>query len=107
LVALWPLPVLAGWVGYVLAFNPTDRVADPTGPRVWHMIFHVDGPTCGITRMSWYLLHGDLVHAAQSHLLALVAVPVLGYGYVWWAAAGVAGLRLPARASPGGPRASR
>ncbi len=89
------LPLLGLWIWYVLAYNPTDRIADPSGPCLWHRLFGVDGPTCGITRMSWYLLHGHLVHAAQMHLLALAGVPALGYGYAWWLAAFWFGRRLP------------
>ena len=66
---------LAAAVGYVLAFNPTDRIADPTGPCTWHTLFGINGPICGGTRMVWYLLHGDLVAAARHHLVALIGVP--------------------------------
>jgi Protein of unknown function (DUF2752) len=40
----------------VLAYNPTDRIPDPTGPCTWHALFGIDGPGCGGTRMLWYLL---------------------------------------------------
>ncbi len=83
---LWLLPLPAAWVAYVLSFNPTDRIPDPTGPCLWHRLFGIDGPTCGITRMTWYLLHGDLLDAARMHLAAFIAVPVGVYGYLWWAA---------------------
>jgi hypothetical protein len=92
---LWLLTVPAAWLAYVLAFNPTDRVADPTGPCLWHMAFGIDGPTCGITRMTWYLLHGDLLDAARMHVAALLLVPIGGYAYVWWVAGWVFGRRLP------------
>lgn len=49
---LWLLALPAGWVAYVLAYNPTDRVGDPTGPCLWHAAFGIDGPSCGITRMT-------------------------------------------------------
>ena len=89
------MPIPAAWFAYVLTFNPTDRVADPTGPCTWHMLFGIDGPTCGITRMTWYLLHGDLVDAAWMHLAALLLVPVGAYAYVWWVAGWIFGRRLP------------
>jgi hypothetical protein len=85
----------AAWFPYVLTFNPTDRIADPTGPCTWHMLFGIDGPTCGITRMTWYLLHGDLVDAARMHLAALLLVPVGAYAYVCWVAGWIFGRRLP------------
>ncbi len=92
---LWLLAVPAAWFGYVLAYDPTDRVGDPTGPCTWHMLFGIDGPSCGITRMTWYLLHGDLLDAARMHLAALLAVPVGAYAWVWWVAGWVFGARLP------------
>jgi hypothetical protein len=76
-----PLPI--AWIVYVLAFNPTDTVIDPTGLCTWHLLFGVDGPTCGITRMTWYLLHGDIINAARMHLAALVLVPLGAYAYLW------------------------
>lgn len=66
---------LAAAIGYVLAFDPTDRAADSTRQCAWHTLFGVNGPTCGGTRMVWYLLHGDLVQTGRHHLLALVGVP--------------------------------
>ena len=92
---LWWLPLPLGWFAYVLAFNPTDRIADPTGPCMWHMLFGIDGPSCGITRMTWYMLHGDFLDAARMHLAALVVVPVGAYAYLWWVASWVFGRRLP------------
>ncbi len=82
LVPLFVLTPVAAALGYVLAFDPTDRTPDPTGPCVWHATLGIDGPACGGTRMVRYLLHGDLVQAARHHLLALVAVPFLGYAFV-------------------------
>jgi len=92
---LWLLPPAAAWFTYVLAFNPTDNIRDLTGPCPWHMLFGIDGPTCGITRMTWYLLHGDLIDAARMHLAALLLVPVGAYAYLWWVAGWVFGWRLP------------
>lgn len=94
---LWWLSLPAFWGVYTLAFDPTDRIADPTGACPWHSLFGIDGPSCGITRMTWYLLHGDLVEAARMHLAALLLVPVGGYVYVWWVASWVFGRHLPMR----------
>jgi uncharacterized protein DUF2752 len=92
---LFVLAPVALAVAYVLAFNPTDRVPDPTGPCTWHLLTGINGPGCGGTRMVWYLLHGNLVQAARHHLAALVAVPFLVYAYVQWVASHTFGLRLP------------
>ncbi|MCG5466594.1 DUF2752 domain-containing protein [Micromonospora sp. MED01] len=87
--------------GFVSRFNPTDGVADPTGPCLWHSLTGINGPGCGGTRMFYYLLHGDLVQAARHHLAALVAVPFLVYLGLRWAAAVWFGRELPAlRLSP-------
>lgn len=73
-LAAWGFLVAAAV--WVLRFDPTDLVADPTGPCLWHTAFGIAGPTCGGTRMYFYLIHGDLVNAARMHLAALV-----GFGY--------------------------
>ena len=95
LAPLAVLPPVVAALGYVLAFNPTDRVGDPTGPCLWHMLVGIDGPGCGGTRMVWYLLHGDLVQAARHHLAALIAVPFLLYAFAAWTANWTFGARLP------------
>ncbi len=86
---------LAAATGYVLAFDPTDRVADPTGPCLWHMLTGINGPACGGTRMYWYLLHGNLVEAARHHLIALVGAPFAVYALVVWTGRAWFGWRLP------------
>ncbi|MGH3715822.1 MAG: DUF2752 domain-containing protein [Micromonosporaceae bacterium] len=95
LAPLTLLPPAAGVIWYVLAFNPSDRIADPTGPCVWHALTGINGPGCGGTRMVWFLLHGDLIEAARHHLLAFIAVPFLAYGYLAWLANWTFGIRLP------------
>ncbi|MFD1319952.1 DUF2752 domain-containing protein [Micromonospora sonneratiae] len=92
--------LLAAAVGFVLRFDPTDRIADPTGPCLWHAVTGINGPSCGGTRMFYYLLHGDLVQAARHHLLALVAVPFLAYAGIRWFAAVWLGRALPALRLP-------
>ncbi|MGH3736305.1 MAG: DUF2752 domain-containing protein [Micromonosporaceae bacterium] len=89
------LPVAAAAIAYILAFNPTDKVTDPTGPCAWHMLFGIDGPGCGGTRMAWYLLHGDLIEAARHHLVAFIAVPFVVYAYIQWLANWTFGIKLP------------
>ena len=96
LAPLAVLPAVGAAIAYVLTFNPTDRIADPGGPCVWHMLFGIDGPGCGGTRMVWYLLHGDLVEAARHHLVAFIAVPFVVYAYIEWLARWSFGVRLPA-----------
>lgn len=98
---------LAAWgflgaaAGYVFAFNPTDRVGDPTGPCLFHAIFGIDGPGCGGTRMFYYLIHGNLVEAARHHLVALVGLLYGLYALVAWTASWQFGKRLPGwRPSP-------
>ena len=65
-LAAWAM--LATAISYVLAFKPPDRQADALGGCGWYAMFGTNGPTCGGTRMVWYLLHGDLVNAARMHL---------------------------------------
>jgi hypothetical protein len=98
-VRLAPLIVwvmLAAAVGYVLANNPTDRKPDLLGGCGWYAMFGTNGPFCGGTRMVWYLLHGDVVHAVRMHLVALIGTPFALYLLVQWSAGWLFGLRLPA-----------
>ncbi len=92
---LLALPIPAAWFAYTLAFNPTDRIGDPTGPCLWHALFGIDGPTCGLTRLTWYLLHGDLIDAARMHLAAFLLVPIGAYAWLWWVAGWILGRQLP------------
>jgi hypothetical protein len=95
LLPVWVLLFLVAAGVYVDLFNPTDDVADPGGPCLWHLLTGINGPACGGTRMFYYLIHGNLVQAARHHLPALLVVPVLAY---WWLAwmLGRFGVRLPA-----------
>lgn len=86
---------LAGAFGFVLATNPADRRPDLLGGCGWYAMFGTNGPTCGGTRMVWYLLHGDVVKAARMHLLALLGTPVALYAQVQWSAQRMFGLGLP------------
>jgi Protein of unknown function (DUF2752) len=92
---LLALPIPAASFAYTLAFNPTDRIGDPTGPCLWHALFGIDGPTCGLTRLTWYLLHGDFIDAARMHLAAFLLVPIGAYAWLLWAAGWILGRRLP------------
>jgi hypothetical protein len=95
LASVGVLAVFGSAAGFVLRFNPTDRVADPTGPCLWHAATGINGPACGGTRMFYYLLHGDLVQAALHHLVALIAVPFLVYAFAGWAGRVWFGVTLP------------
>jgi Protein of unknown function (DUF2752) len=88
--------MLAAAVGYILVANPTDRKPDLLGGCGWYAMFGTNGPTCGGTRMVWYLLHGDLVNAARMHLVALIGTPFVLYMLVQWSALWLFGWRLPA-----------
>jgi Protein of unknown function (DUF2752) len=89
------LAVLGAAFVYILADNPTDQRPDLLGGCGWYLMFHTNGPTCGGTRMVWYLLHGNLVGAARSHLPALIGVPFALYALTAWTTHWVFGLRLP------------
>jgi len=69
-VAVWVS--LAAAATYILANNPVDRNPDLLGGCGWYTAFGTNGPTCGGTRMVWYLLHGDIINAARMHLVALI-----------------------------------
>jgi hypothetical protein len=95
---LAPIVVIAPFIAagvYVLAFNPTDAEPDPTGPCLIKTLTGLDCPGCGGTRMFWYLLHGDLVHAAQYHVMGLVGLLFLAYAYTAWVFERLLRRRLP------------
>ncbi|MEV0272372.1 DUF2752 domain-containing protein [Hamadaea sp. NPDC050747] len=83
-VAAWA--ALAGAAGYILATNPADNRPDTFGGCTWYSLFASNGPTCGGTRMVWYLLHGDLVNAARMHAVALIGTPFALYALIEWTA---------------------
>ena len=95
---LAPLAILGcagAAVGYVATNDPTDAVRDPVGPCLFRAVTGLDCPACGGTRMVWYLLHGNLTEAARHHVVALLLVPFLVYGYVAWTASRLLGTRIP------------
>jgi hypothetical protein len=89
------IALVAAAAAWVLRFNPTDQIMDPTGRCLWHTLTGINGPTCGGTRMFWYLLHADVVQAARHHLAALLAVPVILYLFIRWTAVVWFGRQLP------------
>lgn len=95
LLPVVPLVPLVGAAWFVERYNPTDGRADPTGPCAWHAVTGINGPTCGGTRAFYELLHGNVVEAARFHLPFVVAVPVLAYWWLAWAAEVWLGRRLP------------
>ena len=107
LMALWtkpawlaPLAVLgcvAAAFGYVLANDPTDAQRDPLGPCAFKAMTGLDCPGCGGTRMVWYVLHADFPAAVRHHLVAFVAIPVVAYVYLAWAAKRMFKVKLPTR----------
>lgn len=98
-LAVWA--ALAGAFGYILATNPADTRPDALGGCGWYALFGTNGPTCGGTRMVWYLLHADLVNAARMHLVALLGTPFALYALVQWSAHTLFGARLPRLRLPG------
>ena len=80
---------------WVLRFDPTDRIADPTGPCLWHALTGINGPSCGGTRMFYYLIHGNLLRGAQMHLPALIGVLYGPYALVAWTLSWLSGRAVP------------
>ena len=100
---LAPLAIL-GCVGaagtYVLGNDPTDATLDPVGPCAFKALTGLDCPGCGGTRMVWYLLHGDVLQAVRHHIVALIAIPILAWAYVVFAAKRLFGVQLPSKRIP-------
>jgi len=90
-LAVWA--TLGAAAAYVLTFNPTQP--GPLGPCTWHLLFGIDGPTCGGTRMFYYLIHGNLIEAARHHLAALVGMLYGLYALAAWSGGWLFGRRIP------------
>jgi hypothetical protein len=87
--------LLGAATAWVLMFNPTDHAMDPTGPCLWHAVTGINGPTCGGTRMFWYLIHGNIIQAARHHLAALIGLLYGLYALTVWTVAAYTARRLP------------
>ena len=99
-----PLAVLVcffGGVAYTLLTHPTSSDAASTPNCIIKLTTGFDCPGCGGTRAFYYLMHGNVLAAARSHLVLVFAAPYLVYMYVAWAAGAMLNWKLPAlRPSP-------
>ena len=99
-----PLAVLfcfLGGVAYTLLTHPTSSDAASTPNCIIKLTTGFDCPGCGGTRAFYYLMHGNVLAAARSHLILVFAAPYLVYMYVAWAGGAMFNWKLPAfRPSP-------
>jgi hypothetical protein len=99
-----PLAVLFcffGGVAYTLLTHPTSSDAASTPNCIIKLTTGFDCPGCGGTRAFYYLMHGNVLAAARSHLVLVFAAPYLVYMYVAWAGGAMFSWKLPAlRPSP-------
>ena len=99
-----PLAVLVcflGGVAYTLLTHPTSSDATSTPNCIIKLTTGFDCPGCGGTRAFYYLMHGNVLAAARSHLILVFAAPYLVYMYVAWAGGAFFNWKLPAlRPSP-------
>jgi hypothetical protein len=99
-----PLAVLfcfATGVAYTLLTHPTSSDAASTPNCIIKLTTGFDCPGCGGTRAFYYLMHGNVLAAARSHLILVFAAPYLLYMYVAWAGGMMFRWKLPAlRPSP-------
>ncbi|GID49899.1 membrane protein [Actinoplanes capillaceus] len=95
LATIGVLAAVGAAAAFVHRFDPTDRVADPTGACLWHTLTGINGPGCGGTRMFYFLIHADLVQAARHHLVVLLAIPLLVYAFAAWFGRAWFGVALP------------
>jgi hypothetical protein len=94
-----PLLVLlcfASGVAYTLLTHPTSSDAYSEPHCIVKLTTGFDCPGCGGTRAFYYLMHGDILGAARSHLILVFALPYLVYMYVAWAGGLVFHRRVPA-----------
>lgn len=57
-------------------------------------LFGIDCPGCGVLRMTYSLLHGDVAAAARYNALGVVAVVLLVWAFAAWTYGRVAGRRI-------------
>jgi hypothetical protein len=99
-----PLAVLFcffGGVAYTLLTHPTSSGAASTPNCIIKLTTGFDCPGCGGTRAFYYLMHGNVLAAARSHLVLVFAAPYLVYMYVAWAAGAMLNWKVPTfRPSP-------
>lgn len=89
-----------GVAGLGIAAAVALHARDPHRSGAWGFCpFRVltgwDCPGCGGLRAVNDLTHLDLASAASSHLLLVLAVPVLAVGWLLWLRAAATGRRLP------------
>ncbi|MGH3664447.1 MAG: DUF2752 domain-containing protein [Micromonosporaceae bacterium] len=93
-----PFAVLAGFAAFSAIFlinDPTDGQPELYSGCALKALTGFDCPGCGGTRAFWYLMHGNLPEAAQHHMFAVFAAPILVYLYLAWAGRRVLGRQLP------------
>jgi Protein of unknown function (DUF2752) len=93
-----PLAVLFcffGGVAYTLLTHPTSSDAASTPNCIIKLTTGFDCPGCGGTRAFYYLMQGNVLAAARSHLVLVFAAPYLVYMYVAWAAGAMFNWKLP------------
>ena len=88
-LALAALPCLA----LVYARNPEEPGFFP--PCLFYTLTGLYCPGCGILRGLHQLLHGNLVGALGYNPLAMLALPVVGYAFLWALLSTTWGKRLP------------
>ncbi len=67
---MFPLLIVSAWLYYPFAFDGTVLC-------VWRTIFNIECLTCGLTRATCALVHGELRIALENNRLVLVIVPGL------------------------------
>ncbi len=84
--------IAAALGAYVWALDPNESTIFPACP--FNAITGLDCPMCGSTRAVHALLHGELGTAFDHNVLLVLALPLLAYVFVTWAASR-AGRELP------------
>lgn len=85
-MALPAATVLVGCVGaaVVLAADPTSDAGFPLPPCPVKLLTGLDCPGCGVSRMIYSLLHGDVLTALHFNAAAMLFIPFFLWTWGAW-----------------------
>lgn len=89
--------VLVAGVGaaVVLAADPTSDAGFPLPPCPVKLLTGLDCPGCGVTRMIYSLLHGDVLTALHFNAAAMLFIPFFLWTWGAWVLGRWRGRRVP------------
>jgi Protein of unknown function (DUF2752) len=79
------LLILAGTVGLIYLYFNDPRLSHFYPPCIFHRLFGIWCPGCGLTRGTYCLMHFEFKEALNYNLLLMCASPFIAYdGIIWF-----------------------